>query len=140
MGGLNYFYRRSSLQKIQPPVFIPGCHLLGYMSICDQCCKILDPAYLIPGNGVQLSRVYQCNNTAGGADQLAFDADLFWIGNGHAVFRMNSIDSHKAQVRVVSGSLGGGNLPTVVMESFNRLPPKIMTRICSFREHTWAML
>ena len=55
-------------------------------------------------------RVDKGNDPSGGLDQLAFNAYLIRVGDGHPILGMDGVYAHEAQVRVVKGCLAGGNL------------------------------
>ena len=81
------------------------------MCIRDRGGEGLDAADPVAGDGVELDWADQADHPVGIFDQAAFQAHLVGVGNGHAVLRVDGVNAHKAQVRVVEVRLGRGHLP-----------------------------
>ena len=62
---------------------------------------------MVSGYSIQFYGIYQGNDPSGGLNQLSLYADLIRVGDGHAVFRMDGIYTHKAKIRVVERCLAG---------------------------------
>ena len=63
---------------------------------------------MVSGYGIQLNGIHQGNDPSGGLNQLSLYADLVRVWYGHAIFGMDGVYAHKAQIRVVESCLAGG--------------------------------